>query len=287
MEMSSSSENTYIFDPENAAEMARLIEQARLATKGMGGPLTGLPKLSAGAKVVDLCCGPGGWVLDVACERPDVEVVGVDISRIMIEYANACARSQKITNASFRVMNITQPFDFSDHSFDLVNARFLTGVLKRDAWKPFINECTRILRPGGILRLTEGNEFAITLSPAYEELTAMILQATWRMGYGFSSNGRTWAMSAALPYLLRQAGYQEIQIISYMTDCSAHTEYWAGYYHDIESMFLQVKPLLLAMGLVTEEAFEQLYRQTMIEVNSNDFSCVSHAASVWGYAPGK
>lgn len=284
MDMPSSEENTYIFDPESAAEMARLIDQDRFVTRNTGGPLAGLPDLPAGAQVVDLACGPGGWVLDVAFERRDVEVAGVDISRIMINYAITRARTQNLDNASFGVMDITQPLDFSDNSFDLVNARFLTGVLKREAWKPFIAECTRIVRPGGILRLTEADSFATTLSPAYEELTTLLLKAMWQSGYGFSANGHSWAMTAALPYLLRQAGYYDLHLTPLATDYSAQTEKWADYYHNSELIFLQMKPLLLALGLLTPETFEQLYRQALIDIYSNEFSCVAQGICVWGYA---
>src|SRR5437667_11581233 len=98
-------ENTYIFDPESPQELARLINQDRFTTRTMGGALAELPELPSGTQVLDVACGPGGWALDVAHERPDVEVSGVDISHIMIDYANARARSQQLFNVSFGVMD--------------------------------------------------------------------------------------------------------------------------------------------------------------------------------------
>src|SRR5581483_5789905 len=144
--------NTYILDAESPTEMARLIDLDRVVTKAMGGPLTGVPDLPPEAKVLDVACGPGGWVCDVAFARPDIEVAGIDVSRIMIEYAWARARTQQLSNASFGVMDITQPLDFSDNTFDMINARLLVAVLRQQAWRPFLAECTRILKPGGTLR---------------------------------------------------------------------------------------------------------------------------------------
>ncbi len=155
--------NTYIFDPEDATEMVRLIHQDRVITQGMGGPLTGLPELAETAQVLDLCCGPGGWVLDVAFAHPEMEVAGIDISRIMIDYANARARTQQLPNASFGVMNILEPLDFSENSFDFVNARFLTGVIHREKWLDVLHECYRITRPGGLIRFTEGDLVGLTI----------------------------------------------------------------------------------------------------------------------------
>src|SRR6266536_6407820 len=127
-------EGSYALDPESPAELARLINVHRFMTRGMGGPLVGVPDPSALQQVLDLACGPGGWVLDVAFACPDAQVAGVDISKTMISYANARARSQGLQNASFEVMDITQPLAFSDHAFDLVNGRLLVGSLPRTAW---------------------------------------------------------------------------------------------------------------------------------------------------------
>src|SRR5689334_21298094 len=119
-------QNTYVIDTESAAEMARLMRQDQLMTAGMGGILSEID-LSGIQRVLDLACGPGGWPLDVAYTYSDMEVVGVDISERMITYARAQAQVQQRTNVSFRVMNILQPLDFADASFDLINARFLSG----------------------------------------------------------------------------------------------------------------------------------------------------------------
>lgn len=112
-----SPQSTYLFDAESAVELVRLLNQDRFITRAMGGACAGWPELPEDAEILDLACGPGGWVLDVAYELPNAEVCGVDISSAMIDYANARARSQGITNASFGTMDITHPLDFADASF--------------------------------------------------------------------------------------------------------------------------------------------------------------------------
>jgi SAM-dependent methyltransferase len=278
-------EQTYIFDPESSAELARLINQDRLVTTAMRGPLADLPSLPEGAQVLDLACGPGGWVLDAAFERQDCEVAGVDISKAMIAYAQARARTQLRSNASFGIMDITQPLDFAENSFDLVNARFLMGVLKREAWPAFIVECLRILRPGGILRLTEGDDSGITSSPALEALNTLGIQALWRAGYGYSPNGRTFGMSSGLVGLLQKAGYQDISLKATAMNNSANTPGWADLYHDHRIMLAQFKPLLIQLELIAEEEFDQLYQQALAEMHADDFVAVGHLTSVWGRRP--
>ncbi len=162
-------ENTYILDTEGAAEMARLTQQDRLLTKGMGGLFPERDDIAGMNAILDIACGPGGWVLDVAYTYAKIEVVGIDINRSMIEYARAQAHVQGLDNARFQVMDALQPLDFPDDSFDLVNARFLVAFMPRTAWPRFLQECLRITKPGGTIRLTEFDEPGRTNSLAFED----------------------------------------------------------------------------------------------------------------------
>src|SRR5437763_7488052 len=97
----SNSDSVYFNDPKNVAEMARLLGQDRLITKGMGGLFSERFDLSGIHRILDIACGPGGWALEVASTYPEIKVVGVDVSQVMIAHANAQARVQALDNASF------------------------------------------------------------------------------------------------------------------------------------------------------------------------------------------
>jgi ubiquinone/menaquinone biosynthesis C-methylase UbiE len=272
-------------DPESTAEMVRLINMDRFTTEAMGGPLAGLPNPANFQSVLDLACGPGGWVLDVAFAHPTMDVAGVDVSNLMIKYANARAISQQIHNASFGVMDITQPLDFSDASFDLVNARFLVGVLPRDKWPALISECTRILRPGGVLRLTEPVNLGITTSPALEEWNARMFQIIKRAGFGFSPTGRSYGMVPVLPQFLRQAGYINIEHYAHVVEFSAGTPGWADFYRQTEIAYQSGKAMLVRAGMATQEEADQMYAQIIIELMAEDFGHMWHSQSVQGVKP--
>src|SRR6266700_4058297 len=89
---SSQEGSTYFIDAENAAEMARLVTLARLMTEDMGGIFPPDLDLSTVHQVLDIACGPGQWVLDVAASAPHIHVTGIDISQLMISYACSLAR---------------------------------------------------------------------------------------------------------------------------------------------------------------------------------------------------
>lgn len=284
--MEATPRHSYVLDPDSPAELARLINQDRMVTQAMHGPLSGISDPSRLRNVVDLGCGPGGWVLDVAFELPEAEVEGVDISRAMVDYANTRARTQQLPNASFGVLDITKPLDYPDASFDLVNARLLFAVLKRDVWPSFLAECTRILRPGGLLRLTEPTQFATTSSDAVNQLQELLpTQALWKMGYGFSPDGHSFGVVHILPHFLRKLGYQQIRLMSHVMEYSAGTDAWADQYHNIEIIGFQIKPLFVKLGLISADAFDQLQRQALSDMMRETFCAVGHLTTVLGYKP--
>jgi ubiquinone/menaquinone biosynthesis C-methylase UbiE len=278
------SDNTYVFDPEDTTEMARLIHQDRMLTQGMGGPLTGLPELSDTAQVLDLCCGPGGWVLDTAFAHPEMEVAGIDISEIMIAYANARARSQQLPNASFGVMNILEPLDFSDNSFDLVNARFIAAVLHRDRWLDVVRECYRITKPGGLIRFTE-TDVVLSSSLAFSELMHQTYQMGKALGYGFSPDGRSYGITHMLGGFLRTVGCENIQSRMHMVDFSADSEAWADFFHNFDIGFRMVQPKLVKAGMAAQEELERLHQQFLIDLHHGTFRGIWPYMSAWGTKP--
>src|SRR6266700_3158632 len=134
--METASQNTYIFDPESAVELARLINQERVVTEAMGGALSGVPEPASLNNILDLACGAGGWGLDVAFVLPEAEVEGVDVSRKMVDYANTRARTQLLSNVSFGVMDITRTFEVPDqYCFPFSNGRSIsTSWCLRTRW---------------------------------------------------------------------------------------------------------------------------------------------------------
>jgi len=180
----SQKESTYVIDAESGTEMARLINQERLLTRVMGGVFPEHFDLSHVSHILDIGCGPGGWVLDVAFENAKINVVGIDISQQMVEYARAHAEAQGMNNASFQVMNALESLAFDDNSFDVVNARYIQAFMMKTSWAPLMKEIMRILRPGGRVLLTDG-EWSISNSPAFEKMGAMLTRVGTLTGRSF------------------------------------------------------------------------------------------------------
>jgi len=280
-----SSDNTYILDAESGTEMARLMKQDRLLTQGMGGLFSERDDVSSMHAILDIACGPGGWVLDVAYAYPKIEVVGIDISNTMIEYARAQAWTQGLENARFQVANALKPLTFPDNAFDLVNARFLVAFMPAAAWPKLLRECVRITRPGGIIRLTEFDEPGTTNSAAFEEWKALAFRATRLAGLMSSPDGRNFGIMPVLTSLLRDAGCQNIDLKAHGTDFSAWTTGHETMYQNCMVAFKLVQPFLVKMKVMTQEETDQKYQQMLIEMMQKDFSAMWYYLTAWGQKP--
>ncbi len=99
-------------------------------------PLDEIGPLRGTERVLDVASGTGGWVLDVAQAHPDIEIAGIEQDRSMALYAITQAHAQGISNASFEGVDLGQPLDFADASFDLIHARFLLDrVPSKRLWR--------------------------------------------------------------------------------------------------------------------------------------------------------
>ena len=279
-------ENTYLIDAESALEMARLLDQDRVMTKGMGGvfPEQEDADLPDVARILDVACGPGGWVNEVAQQYPHIDVTGIDISKNTINYAKAHAQVRKLNNAHFVMMDALKPLDFPDAFFDIVNMRTVVGFVPPAQWVPYLTECTRVLRSGGILRLTEG-EYGFTNKPAHEQFMALLNQAQYRAGRSFSPTGHNAGMIAMLRPLLKHAGIENIQSKAHVIDYSFGMEAYEEGIEDIKFVLELVQPLLFGTKVITPEAYTEMHTQILEEIQAEDFSGVTVLLTVWGEKP--
>ena len=282
--MSSSKKNTYILDQQRGEEMARLLQQERLLTDVMHGLFPVEMDVLPVHTVLDIACGPGGWVLDVARAYPHMHVTGFDIDRMLVDFGRTQAMAYHLDNAHFRVMDATKALKFPDASFDFINARLLVGFMLPQKWPKLLQECVRMVRPGGILRLTEC-EVAITSSPASEQLYGLLTQALKRAGQSFSPDGRTAGITPVLRRLLRDAGCHQLMHAAYAVDFSYGSEVYSGAYEDFQAAFKLIQPFFIRTGVATEEEIAPLYQQALLEMQQPDFCGIWYYLSVWGMKP--
>ncbi len=250
----------------------------------LGGLFPEQPDLSHVHDLLDIACGSGSWVLQVAQAYPRIEVTGMDLNIHMIMYGRAHALLEGLPNAHFRLMDALKPLDFPDNSFDLVNARMLHAFMPPEAWPRLLQECRRITRPGGSIRLTEA-EYSISNSPACERIGALCTRALKVVGQSFSPDGRHTGITPMLGHFLRKAGCQNVQHMASVLDYSAGTDAYDIMYQNVIAVLQPVQPFLVKCGLTTQEEIESLYQQAEKELRAADFCAIEFFLTVWGTCP--
>jgi SAM-dependent methyltransferase len=274
--------NTYIIDPTSSAEMARLIDQEHMFTEAMGDLFPLDVDISRVSSVLNLGCGPGEWESNVTYTYPHMIVVGVDKAEEMVKYARALAQVRHLENVTFETMDIKEPLDFPNNSFDLVNGRLLFGFMDREAWPLLLAECLRVLRPGGVLCLAE-YEVSISNSLSLQHVQRCLYRALADQQRTYSVDRRSVGICSMLGKLVTDAGFSEVASRAFHIDSS----YGSPHYHtgckDTEMAFALVEPYLLQAGIVEEAEYEALRYQMQIDMRSESFVNVSFGLQVWGY----
>jgi precorrin-6B methylase 2 len=278
-------DDTYFIDVESGSELARLLLQDRLINQSLGGPLPGQPDLSGVRDVLDVACGPGGWALELAKAHREMRVVGIDKASSLVEYALEQAKLLRLNNVDFVAMDALGPLRVPDGSFDLVNGRFLIGFMRRADWPRLLQECRRVLRPGGIMRLTEADTWNIVESPAVQRFGEMQARALWALGSGFTTTGSFVGISPQLPRFLLNAGYERVGHAAFAVDISAGMPSHEGFAQNFEIAAALLLPFLLQTGATTQEEFARVSQQMELELRSSDFCGLWYFLSTWGYKP--
>ncbi|KAI8366932.1 S-adenosyl-L-methionine-dependent methyltransferase [Choanephora cucurbitarum] len=101
-----------------------------------------------GTKVLDVGCGPGTWLLEMATEYPKTEFHGVDL-RLMFP------TTIKPANAKFTQHNFIENLPYEDNTFDIVRMRLILGFLTEKDIIQVFEEMYRVLKPSGYVEIMD------------------------------------------------------------------------------------------------------------------------------------
>jgi ubiquinone/menaquinone biosynthesis C-methylase UbiE len=277
----------FVVDPQGdrltKEEVVRLAKQDRLVTASMGGVLAEQPPPSAFGEVLDVACGAGGWAIEAAQTYPSLVLVGIDLNPRMVKYAQAQAVAHQVEErVSFRIMDALHPLHFPDASFDLVNLRFASSFVRTWEWPALIRELLRVVRPGGVIRLTDQEVIHLSSSPAAMQFCEMLLCALSRSGHLFAQE--SCGVTASLAPLLRQHGCQQVQTHPHALQYRAGTASGQAYVENGVHVMRTLRPFLQKWGCLGKD-FDTIHRQALKEMQLPDFSAIWNLLTVWGIKP--
>lgn len=211
-----------------------------------------LGHLQPGLDLLDVGCGPGTITLDLAELVAPGRVVGIDASADVVAQAEELRRRRGVPNASFGVADV-YGLDHEDASFDVVHAHQVLQHLSQPV--AALTEMRRVLRPGGVLGVRDGDYAGFVWAPDTPELDRWmeLYQAVTARNGGEANAGR---------YLLgwvQRAGFVDA-VASSATWTFADPEsraWWGGTWADrIERTVLADQAV--ALGLADREELARI-----------------------------
>jgi ubiquinone/menaquinone biosynthesis C-methylase UbiE len=277
--------STYVVqDRSNQEEMQRLHLQNQLITAALGGVLPEQADPTRFHCVLDVACGTGGWLIELAKTVPTIpQLVGVDISRRMLDAARAEAETQQVHDrVTFHLMDALRLFDFPEDLFDLANLRFAVSFLRTWEWSRVLHELQRVTQPGGIIRLTEADLPDQSTSPALLRLSHLLAHAYSQAGKYFRPQAI--GVASELAGLLEQQGLQQVQTRVYRPEVRGGTVEGQLFSEDMSYLFRTNMPFLRKWIRLPDD-YEQLYQQMQAEMQQPDFVVTNQTITAWGSKP--
>jgi SAM-dependent methyltransferase len=137
------------------------------------------PLRSDVASILDVGCGTGRWVIEMARTFPGAQVVGLDIEP---------PQSGQILppNARFVLENLLNGLPFADRSFDFTHQRLMVLAIPAAHWPTVVGDLVRVTRPGGWVELLEGGDVFLNAGPAAQRFLAWWREASRTRGFDAS-----------------------------------------------------------------------------------------------------
>jgi ubiquinone/menaquinone biosynthesis C-methylase UbiE len=271
----------FVQDRSNQDELARLQIQDQMLTSGMGGVLPEQPDPTIFRHALDVGCGTGGWLIEAAKTYPTItELVGVDVSSKMLEYAHAQAEVQQVNDrVAFRVMDALRMLEFPSQYFDLVNQRLGWSFVRAWEWPKLIEEYRRVTRADGVIRITESG-WMTGNSEALMKLHQLALKASFTSGHLFTEEHNA-SVVDRLPGLLEQHGIQHIHTRTHDLTFPAGTPEGTTFHEDLRHLFHVSLPFFRKWTHVPDD-YEMIYRQMLEETQQPDFVGRWTLLTAWG-----
>jgi len=271
----------FVQDRSNVEEMTRLDIQDRMLNTAMGGVLPELADPTLLRRVLDVGCGTGGWLRETARTYPSIErLVGADISAKMLDYARTKAELQHLDGrVQFQTMDALRMLEFPTSSFDLVNQRLGTSWLRTWEWTKILLEYQRVSRPGGIIRITEGNIVIESNSPALTKLNQISLETLYRSGRLFAASGD--GLISELARLMTLHAIENVQTRLHTLTYRAGTESGQWFCDDMARFYHVALPFFQKWTRVPDN-YQRTCEEAKKEMQHPDFVATWTFLTAWG-----
>ncbi|ORE00947.1 hypothetical protein BCV72DRAFT_237226 [Rhizopus microsporus var. microsporus] len=111
-------------------------------------------------RVLDIVCGPGTWIMEMASTFPDAQFYGID-------FVTSYPKNIKPRNAHFLTTDFLGPsgLPFPDMHFDFIHMRLVWSYFSKSDMQFVMSEVFRVLKPGGYFEIRDCDPVLKNLGP--------------------------------------------------------------------------------------------------------------------------
>ncbi|KAI7896581.1 S-adenosyl-L-methionine-dependent methyltransferase [Mucor mucedo] len=222
------------------------------------------------ASVLDVGCGSGCWVMEMAIDHPEYQITGIDI-------ADMFPTTIRPENVTFLLHNVVKGgLPYPDNSFDFVHLRLMIVAFRSGEWSTILTEIFRVLKPGGLLSVVETDFTEKTTDPVVELFNSELIKA-------MQANEQDPFIGAKLNTLLQELQYDIIEVkelfLSYELPLNPIAKEMLINW---KSAILSLKPML-AHRVTTDPA----QYSSAVDRYMNGITNVGWRVKVWAYCAQK
>lgn len=211
---------------------------------------------------LDVGCGSGQWVRDMATWHPEMTLVGLDRDEEVIEQAKMLSETWQLCNTCFVIGNMHDMGEIDDNNFDLVHARLLGPLVAPRQWPALLHEWLRVCRPGGVLVWTEA---------AFPTTNSNVCGQWWEwMARAITARGGTADVTPYMERLCRDVKSGCVRKVETRLDASAGAPLHERLYRHMPTLLHVTRPLL-ASGIASEAEVDDVCQRMVLDLYSNLF----------------
>jgi len=242
----------------STAEAASLRFQHRLFFRELGTLFPETIPLGEVAHVLDLSCGPGAWLIEVAQTYPHMHGIGVEQKPELLYTAREDAQIAHTNGAAFELVKQYERLPYLDNSFDFIHIQRSSAAITPRKWPSVLRELARVLRPGGWLHFLDF-EIGPTSSAALNTFIDYLRVSHLKTKRVFSAESLALTSAVLFPRLLKESGWVETSYTLHAVDIGNQLgSAGKDYIFSVLTEDTRIVQYLVAAGVVTQAEIERV-----------------------------
>ncbi len=236
-------------------------------------------------RVLHLGCSTGEWLFDLAHLHSHLQCYGMETDEHLLREAIIRRNIGGMHRIELRKMTHWHALSAPDNYFDLIFTRYRTRSVSPHLWPQIIQECMRLLRPGGWLVIVDVDYFE-TSSPAFMALHHAAMQAMKYFQNSIDATGSSFGVTLQFYQMFQAAGLQEVRYdldsldFGFMSGSMGH-----HFMNNIMQYEQFVRPLVIQAHVLYAGEFDALVAQANVEMRARDFCGWGMLISTYGQKP--